>query len=83
MLKTSKINMVINLAILGLLIYLAVAVKELQEKVFPDPNVMIPLSKQMDGNFEDAVKNLLIQKLNYINKKGGKILIKQNCFIND
>jgi len=66
MLKTSKINMVINLAILGLLIYLAVAVKELQEKVFPDPNVMIPLSKQMDGNFEDAVKNLLIQKLREI-----------------
>mgnify|MGYP001200195647 FL=1 len=66
MLKTSKINMVINLAILGLLIYLAVAVKELQEKVFPDPNVMIPLSKQMDGNFEDAVKNLLIQKLKEI-----------------
>ena len=58
--------MVINLAILGLLIYLAVAVKELQEKVFPDPNVMIPLSKQMDGNFEDAVKNLLIQKLKEI-----------------
>tara|TARA_B100001094_G_scaffold89542_1_gene85500 strand:- start:336 stop:539 length:204 start_codon:yes stop_codon:yes gene_type:complete len=66
MLKTSKINMVINIAILGLLIYLAVAVKELQEKVFPDPNVMIPLSKQMDGNFEDAVKNLLIQKLREI-----------------
>ena len=66
MLKTSKINMVINLAILGLLIYLAVAVKELQEKVFPDPNIMIPLSKQMDGNFEDAVKNLLIQKLQEI-----------------
>jgi len=66
MLKTSKINMVINLAILGLLIYLAVAVKELQEKVFPDPNVMIPLSKQMDRNFEDAVKNLLIQKLQEI-----------------
>ena len=66
MLKTSKINMVINRAILGLLIYLAVAVKELQEKVFPDPNVMIPLSKQMDGNFEDAVKNLLIQKLREI-----------------
>ena len=66
MLKTSKINMVINLAILGLLIYLAVAVKELQEKVFPDPNIMIPLSKQMNGDFEDAVKNLLIQKLQEI-----------------
>ena len=66
MLKTSKITMVINLAILGLLIYLAVAVKELQEKVFPDPNIMIPLSKQMNGDFEDAVKNLLIQKLQEI-----------------
>ena len=66
MLKTSKINMVINLAILGLLIYLAVAVKELQKKVFPDPTVMIPLSEQMDGTFEDEVKNLLIQKLREI-----------------
>ena len=44
---TNKINMVINLSILGLLIYLAVSVKTLQDKVFPDPNVMIPLIKEM------------------------------------
>ena len=40
---TNKINLVINLSILALLIYLAVSVKQLQDKVFPDPNVMIPL----------------------------------------
>ena len=40
---TNKINMVINLSILALLIYLSVSVKQLQDKVFPDPNVMIPL----------------------------------------
>ena len=40
---TNKINMVINLSILALLIYLSVAVKQLQDKVFPDPNIMIPL----------------------------------------
>ena len=40
---TNKINLVINMSILALLIYLSVAVKQLQDKVFPDPNVMIPL----------------------------------------
>jgi hypothetical protein len=38
--------MVINLSILALLIYLSVAVKQLQDKVFPDPNIMIPLISQ-------------------------------------
>ena len=48
---TNKINLVINLSILGLLIYLAVSVKQLQDKVFPDPNFMIPLQGQtMDRN---------------------------------
>jgi hypothetical protein len=40
---TNKINLVINLSILALLIYLSVSVKQLQDKVFPDPNIMIPL----------------------------------------
>ena len=61
---TNKINLVINLSILALLIYLAVSVKELQNKVFPDPNVMTPLSKNMtEDQFRDALMNLLIQKL--------------------
>tara|TARA_X000000950_G_scaffold80365_1_gene101067 strand:+ start:68 stop:271 length:204 start_codon:yes stop_codon:yes gene_type:complete len=43
--------MVINLSILALLIYLSVTVKQLQDKVFPDPNFMIPLQGQtMDRN---------------------------------
>jgi hypothetical protein len=49
---TNKINLVINLSILALLIYLSVAVKQLQEKVFPDPNIMIPLMGQMDSRSE-------------------------------
>ena len=49
---TNKINMVINLSILALLIYLSVAVKQLQDKVFPDPNIMIPLMNQMEMNTE-------------------------------
>ena len=44
---TNKINLVINTSILALLIYLSVAVKQLQDKVFPDPNIMIPLQGQM------------------------------------
>ena len=49
---TNRINMVINLSILALLIYLSVAVKQLQDKVFPDPNIMIPLIGQMDNKSE-------------------------------
>ena len=49
---TNKINMVVNLSILALLIYLSVSVKQLQDKVFPDPNVMIPLMNQMEMNTE-------------------------------
>ena len=68
---TNKINMVINLSILGLLIYLSVAIKEIQEKVFPDPNVMIPLGQlSYDGELANdtdkigwMIKNLLIEKL--------------------
>ncbi len=62
---TNKINMVINLSILALLIYLSVAVKEIQDEVFPDPNIMIPMSgKISDDQFLDMVKQLLIKKLN-------------------
>jgi len=67
---TNKINMAINLAILGCLIYLGVAVKELQDKVFPDPNIMIPLIKEYNDQgmtdneyIEKLIKNLLIRKL--------------------
>ena len=67
---TNKINMVINLSILALLIYLSVAIKKIEDKVFPDPNVMIPLIKEYNGQgmtdsdyLEKLIKNLLIQKL--------------------
>ena len=62
---TNKINMVINLSILALLIYLAVSVKQLQDKVFPDPNIMIPLmgydnSKQeLEYNMRQFLNNVL------------------------
>ncbi len=62
---TNKINMIINLSILALLIYLSVAVKELQDKVFPDPNIMIPLmgydnSKQeLEYNIRQFLNNAL------------------------
>ena len=66
---TNKINMVINLSILALLIYLSVAVKQLQEKVFPDPNVMIPLIGQMENrteleyNIRTFLNNVLTQAI--------------------
>jgi len=62
---TNKINLVINLSILALLIYLSVSVKQLQDKVFPDPNTMIPLmeydnSKQeLEYNIRQFLNNAL------------------------
>ena len=58
---TNRINLVINLSILALLIYLSVAVKQLQDKVFPDPNIMIPLMNQSEMNteLEYNIKTLL------------------------
>ncbi len=68
---TNKINLVINLSILALLIYLSVAVKQIQDKVFPDPNVMIPLTgMQMDSkseleyNIREFLNTALIQAIN-------------------
>ena len=66
---TDKINMVINLSILALLIYLSVAVKQLQDKVFPDPNIMIPLmsydnSKQeLEYNIREFLNSILEQAI--------------------
>jgi hypothetical protein len=67
---TNKINLVINLSILALLIYLAVSVKTLQDKVFPDPNIMIPLmgydnSKQeLEYNIREFLNNALEKAIN-------------------
>ena len=66
---TNRINLVINLSILDLLIYLSVAVKQLQDKVFPDPNVMIPLIGQMENrteleyNIRTFLNNVLTQAI--------------------
>ena len=66
---TNKINLVINLSILALLIYLAVSVKTLQDKVFPDPNIMIPLmgydnSKQeLEYNIREFLNDVLEQAI--------------------
>ena len=67
---TNKINLVINLSILALLIYLAVSVKQLQDKVFPDPDIMIPLmsydnnSKQeLEYNIRQFLNNVLEQAI--------------------
>ena len=67
---TNRINLIINLSILALLIYLSVAVKQLQEKVFPDPDVMIPLmsydnSKQeLEYNIRQFLNNALKMAIN-------------------
>ena len=67
---TNKINLVINLSILALLIYLAVSVKTIQDKVFPDPNIMIPMNMGYDNsaelkyNIQELLNNVLKDAIN-------------------
>ena len=67
---TNKINLVINLSILALLIYLSVSVKQLQDKVFPDPNIMIPLmgydnsTQELEYNIREFLNNILEDAIN-------------------
>jgi hypothetical protein len=62
---TNKINLVINLSILALLIYLSLSVKTLQDKVFPDPNIMTPLmgydnsQQELEYNIREFLNNAL------------------------
>ncbi len=61
---TNKINLVINLSILALLIYLSVAVKQIQDKVFPDPNIMQPAmgydqTVEMKYNIQTLLNNII------------------------
>ena len=65
---TNKINMVINLSILALLIYLSVSVKQLQDKVFPDPNVMMPLMgmeqrEELRYNIREFLNNVIVEAI--------------------
>jgi hypothetical protein len=66
---TNKINLVINLSILALLIYLSASVKQLKDKVFPEPNIMIPLmgyesSKQeLEYNIREFLNNVLVKEI--------------------
>jgi hypothetical protein len=69
--KADKINMVINLSILALLIYLAVAVKSLQKEVFWNPNITKPMmmksndmNLEMRYNIQELVNNILREAIN-------------------
>jgi hypothetical protein len=69
--KADKINMVINLSILALLIYLAVAVKSLQKEVFWNPNIMKPMmmksndmNLEMRYNIQTLLNNVLKDAIN-------------------
>ena len=72
---TNKINLVINMSILALLIYLSVSVKQLQDKVFPDPNIMIPLmgydnsTQELEYNIREFLNNILEDAINQQEKQ--------------
>ena len=61
---TNKINLVINLSILALLIYLSVTVNKIQDKVFSDPNTIQPAigydqTVEMKYNIQTLLNNIL------------------------
>jgi len=72
--KADKINLVINLSILALLIYLAVAVKSLQKEVFWDRSIMKPAIGEYHGfaegrvemryNIQELLNNVLREAIN-------------------
>ena len=67
--KADKINMVINLSILALLIYLSITVKQIQDKVFPDPSIMQPAmvydqTVEMKYNIQRLLNNILEEAIN-------------------
>ena len=71
---TNKINLVINLSILALLMYLAVSVKTLEDKVFPDPNIMQPAmgydnSLEMKYNIQELLNNVIKDAINQQEKQ--------------
>jgi hypothetical protein len=51
------------------MIYLSISVKQLKDKVFPDPNIMIPLmgyesSKQeLEYNIREFLNNVLVKAI--------------------
>ena len=59
MVKPTKINLVINLLILGMLIYLAVQVNDLKQT----PKHQPAMGMVQQDEFETAIKNFLINKL--------------------
>jgi len=71
---TNKINLVINLSILALLIYLAIAVKSLQKEVFWDKSIMKPAIGEYHGfaegkiemkyNVQELLNNVLKETIN-------------------
>ena len=71
---TNKINLVINLSILALLIYLSVSVKQIQDKVFPDPHSMQPAtgfgeSLALRSNLHLLLNNVLEDAINQQEKQ--------------
>ena len=72
--KADKINLVINLSILALLIYLAVAVKSLQKEVFWDRSIVKPAVGEYHGfadgrvemryNIQELLNNVLREAIN-------------------
>ena len=67
--KIDKINMIINFSILALLIYLAVAIKEIKEEVVWPKGEMKPLANKItDDEFENQIKLFLLSLMQETNQ---------------
>ena len=67
--KTDKINMIINFSILALLIYLAVAIKDIKEEVVWPEGEMKPLANKItDDEFENQIKLFLLSLMQETNR---------------
>ena len=69
--KTDKINMIINFSILGLLIYLAVAIKEIHTEMVNPEGYMKPAmamgyndSAELEHNIRTFLNNVLEEAIN-------------------
>ena len=67
--KTDKINMIINFSILALLIYLAVAIKDIKEEVVWPEGEMKPLANKItDDEVENQIKLFLLSLMQETNR---------------
>jgi hypothetical protein len=47
---TKQVDILAKCVIIAMLVWLTISVNKINKKVFPDPNIMIPLVQKLDWN---------------------------------